>query len=251
MLLAPLLLVAPLAAPPALPSPSVDPALAERFARLALACVGKEYPNKIAHVMSGDADVRPARELTPAFFGCFDWHSSVHGHWLLARVARLLPETPLGAEARQTLERSLTPEKIAAEVDYLSGAGRASFERPYGLAWLLQLAAELREWGSAGQPTSATAERMAAALRPLEQACLARLRDWLPKLTAPIRAGEHSQTAFAFGLAIDWARAAGTERRSRSSSSEASRSTPGTATARSPTSLRERTSFRPASARRT
>ena len=186
----------------AAPAP-VDPALAERFARLALACVHQEYPNKIAHVMSSDADARPPRELTPAFHGCYDWHSSVHGHWLLARVARLLPEAPFAAEARRALARSLTPENLAAEVRYLEGAGRVSFERPYGLAWLLQLGAELREWGSP------EARGWAVALAPLERASTDRIRDWLPKLTRPIRIGEHSQTAFALGLVLDWARVAG------------------------------------------
>jgi hypothetical protein len=184
-------------------APSIDLALAERFARLALACVHQEYPNKIAHVMNSDADARPPRELTPAFYGCYDWHSSVHGHWLLARVARLRPETPLAAEARLSLARSLTPDNLAAETRYLEGKGRASFERPYGLAWLLQLAAELREWGSP------EAREWGASLAPLERAAAARLREWLPKLTRPIRAGEHSQTAFALGLALGWARVAG------------------------------------------
>ena len=182
---------------------SLDPDLAGRFARLALACVHKEYPNKISHVLGGDEDVRPPRELTPAFYGCYDWHSSVHGHWLLARVARLLPRTELAAQAGQALGRSLTAENLAAEVRYLEGKGRVSFERPYGLAWLLQLAAEFREWGSP------EARAWSAALEPLEKAAAARLRDWLPKLTRPIRIGEHSQTAFAFGLVLDWAQAAG------------------------------------------
>jgi hypothetical protein len=184
-------------------TPPIDPALAERFARLALACAHQEYPNKIAHVMDSDADARPPRELTPAFFGCYDWHSSVHGHWLLARVARLLPEAPLAGEARRALARSLTADNLAAEVRYLEGKGRVSFERPYGLAWLLQLAAELREWGSP------EACEWASSLAPLERAAAARLRDWLPKLTRPIRVGEHSQTAFALGLVLDWARVAG------------------------------------------
>jgi hypothetical protein len=184
-------------------TPAVDPALAERFARLALACVHQEYPNKIAHVLTSDADVRPPRELTPAFFGCYDWHSSVHGHWLLARVARLLPGTPLAAEARRALGRSLTPENLAAEVRYVDGKGRASFERPYGLAWLLQLAAELGEWDAP------EARAWSAALGPLERAAAARIRDWLPKLTHPVRIGEHSQTAFGLGLVLDWARVAG------------------------------------------
>jgi hypothetical protein len=198
-MLATALLPALLAAAPA----PVDPALAERFARLALACVHQEYPNKIAHVMGSDADARPPRELTPAFFGCYDWHSSVHGHWLLARVARLLPDAPFAAEARRALSRSLTAENLAAEVRYLEGKGRVSFERPYGLAWLLQIGAELREWGSP------EAREWAAALAPLERASAARIRDWLPKLTRPIRIGEHSQTAFSLGLVLDWARAAG------------------------------------------
>jgi hypothetical protein len=202
-----LLLAAP--PPPVAPPPPgttgapLDLALAGRFARLALACVHKEYPNKISHVLDADQDVRPPRELTPAFYGCYDWHSSVHGHWLLARVARLLPGTELAAEATQALGRSLTAENLAAEVRYLEGKGRVSFERPYGLAWLLQLAAELREWGSP------EARARSAALEPLEKAAAGRLRNWLPKLTWPIRSGEHSQTAFAFGLVLDWARVAG------------------------------------------
>ena len=197
------LLAAQAAGPGAARTAAVDPALAERFSRLALACVHQEYPNKIAHVLESDADARPPRELTPAFFGCFDWHSSVHGHWLLARVARLLPDAPYAAEARRALRRTLTPANVAAEVAYLEGKGRVSFERPYGLAWLLQLAAELREWGAP------EARAWSATLEPLERAAAARLREWLPKLTQPIRVGEHSQTAFALGLVLDWARSAG------------------------------------------
>jgi hypothetical protein len=186
------------------PTPgTTDPVMAERFARLALACVGKEYPNKVAHVLNGDTDVKPPRELTPAFFGCYDWHSAVHGHWLLARLARTLPEAPFAPEARAALARSLRPDHIAAEVAYLEGKGRASFERPYGLAWLLQLAAELRDW------PSAEARGWSAALEPLERAAAARIAAWLPKLSRPIRVGEHSQTAFAFGLILDWSRGAG------------------------------------------
>ncbi len=195
-------IVALLAAAPPQPA-AVDPRLAERFARLALACVHQEYPNKISHTLSGDADARPPRELTPAFYGCYDWHSSVHGHWLLARVARLLPAAPFAADARAALARSLTPERLAAEVSYIEGRGRASFERPYGLAWLLQLAAELREWATP------EARAWAEAMAPLERAAVARLREWLPKLTHPVRIGEHSQTAFALGLVLDWARTAG------------------------------------------
>ena len=180
--------------------PAVDAGAAERFANLALTCVHKEYPNKIAHVMNGDADVKPPRELTPAFFGCYDWHSAVHGHWLLARLARRFPESPFAAKARAALEKSLTRENLAAEVLYLEGAGRTTFERPYGLAWLLQLAMELREWDDP------QAKRWSQALEPLEWAAAKRIRAWAPKLSHPIRTGEHNQTAFGFGLILDWAR---------------------------------------------
>ncbi|MGD2116529.1 MAG: DUF2891 domain-containing protein [Acidobacteriota bacterium] len=183
----------------------LDAAAAERFARLALHCAHQEYPNKIAHVLQGDGDVAPPRELTPAFYGCYDWHSSVHGHWLLARLARTFPEAGFAAEARSALARSLTPEHVAGEVAYLNGEGRVSFERPYGLAWLLQLAAELRQWDDD------RAQRWAETLAPLEAVAAERIREWLPKLTHPIRIGEHSQTAFAFGLIWDWAGAAGDE----------------------------------------
>ncbi len=189
------------ASPP--PPPDFDVAAATRFAELALTCVHQEYPNKIAHVLKSDADARPPRELTPAFYGCYDWHSAVHGHWLLARLARTFPEAPFAARARAALGKSLTPANIEAEVRYFNAPGRVSFERPYGLAWLLQLAAELKEWDDA------QAREWAATLAPLETGAANRLRDWLPKLSRPIRVGEHDQTAFAFGLILDWARQTG------------------------------------------
>jgi hypothetical protein len=182
--------------------PAFDVAAATRFATLALDCVHKEYPNKIAHVMNGDRDAKPPRELTPAFYGCYDWHSSVHGHWLLARLVRTFPTSPFAERARAALAQSLTPAHIAGEVAYINGPGRSAFERPYGLAWLLQLCAELREWNDP------QAQQWAATLTPLEGAAAARLREWLPKLTHPIRVGEHDQTAFSFGLIWDWAAAA-------------------------------------------
>ena len=180
-----------------------DEARAARFARLALDCVHREYPNKIAHVLDGDEDARPPRELTPAFYGCYDWHSSVHGHWLLARLARLHPDSATATASRAALARSLTAANLQREAEYLQAPGRASFERPYGLAWLLQLGAELHEWNDPD------ARRWLEALAPIETLAADRIRDWLPKLTHPIRSGEHSQTAFAFGLVLDWARGAG------------------------------------------
>jgi hypothetical protein len=176
---------------------------ATRVADLALECVAREYPNKISHVMDSDADAQSPRKLTPAFFGCYDWHSSVHGHWLLARLVRLDPEAPFAVRARDALAKSLTTENLATEAAYLGRKGRETFERPYGLAWLLTLARELREWDDP------QARAWVAALAPLERASAARLAEWLPKLAYPIREGEHNQTAFAFGLILDWARASG------------------------------------------
>ncbi len=180
-----------------------DGKTAERFANLALACVHKEYPNKLSHSLNSDADVAPPRKLTPAFYGCYDWHSSVHGHWLLVRLLRTFPDASFATSAREALRRSLTAENITQEAAYLRAEGRASFERPYGLAWLLQLIAELREWDDP------QAREMVANLHPLEQAALERLTDWLPKLSYPVRIGEHSQTAFSLGLMLDYARATG------------------------------------------
>ena len=177
-------------------SEPVDPQLAARFARLALACVHQEYPSKIAHVLNGDADARVPRELTPAFYGCYDWHSSVHGHWLLARVARLMPEAPFAADARKALAQSLTPANLAGELRYLEGKGRVSFERPYGLAWLLQLAAELREWGTpeargwaeALAPARARGRRAAPRVAAEADAARSRRRALADRLRARARA---------------------------------------------------------------
>jgi hypothetical protein len=137
--------------------------------------------------------------LTPAFYGCYDWHSSVHGHWLLVRLVRTFPDAPFVQAAREALRQSLTAENIVQEAAYLRGDGRSSFERPYGLAWLLQLVAELREWNDP------QAREMAPNMRPLEEVALERLRNWLPKLSNPVRIGEHDQTAFALGVMLDYA----------------------------------------------
>lgn len=178
----------------------LDAAAAGRFANLALACVQKEYPNKISHSLNSPADVRAPHELTPAFYGCYDWHSSVHGHWLLARLVREFPDAPFAARAIAALKANITPAHIAGEVTYLNDTGREAFERPYGLAWLLQLATELRE--SPNRDVAA----LGATLQPLEAAVVTRLKTWLPKLAYPIREGEHPQTAFSFGLILDYGR---------------------------------------------
>lgn len=188
-----------------LPVNADNDASVSRFVNLALACVHQEYPNKIAHVMSGDQDALPPRRLTPVFYGCFDWHSSVHGHWLLTRLLRLYPEADFAPAAEAALNESFRTENVAVEVSYVTHEQRGSFERPYGVAWLLQLTAELREWNDP------RAKRWLTTLEPLEIALVANMKTWLGKLAYPIRIGEHSQTAFAFGLFLDWAQVAGRE----------------------------------------
>lgn len=173
----------------------------DRFMQLALDCVHREYPNKISHVLDSDADVAAPRVLHPVFYGCYDWHSSVHGHWLLVRLLRLNPDSSLAEAARAALNRSFQPDGIAQEVSYL--VGDKTFERPYGTAWLLQLTAELREWDDPD------ARRWLDLLEPLEEAAVQQYLAWLPNLVYPIRIGTHNQTAFAFSLVFDWAKTSG------------------------------------------
>lgn len=181
-------------APPALSS-----AQASHFARLALACIQRELPNMIQHVIVGPDDVRGPRALHPAFYGCMDWHSAVHGHWMLVRLVRAhaLPEA---AEIRAALDANLTAANLAAEAAYFAPPHRASYERPYGWAWLLQLAAELHAWDDPD------ARRWAAHLAPLVEVIVGRYLAFFPKQLYPIRAGVHSNTAFGLALALDYAR---------------------------------------------
>ncbi|MGB0907643.1 MAG: DUF2891 domain-containing protein [Maricaulaceae bacterium] len=182
----------------------ISPDLAGRFSALALSCVHQEYPNKVSRTMDSDAEVGPPRELFPVFYGCFDWHSSVHGHWLLVRLLRVGPQDAAWRdEAIAKLNQSFTDENIAGEIANFSRPARGSWERPYGLAWFLQLTAELREWDDP------QAKIWLAALEPLEADIAESLRLWLPKLAYPIRLGTHNQSAFAFGLMLDWARVSG------------------------------------------
>ena len=174
-------------------------ALLERLAQMALANLGREYPSHLMHLLEGEADAAAPRALHPVFYGAYDWHSAVHNYWMLVRLLRLLPDGAFASGARSLIGRQLTAANVAEECRYLDHPQRASFERPYGLAWLLQLTAELAEWDSA------EAHTWRAALVPLEDLAVQRFRDWLPKLPYPIRSGEHSQTAFAFSLVHDWA----------------------------------------------
>ena len=187
-------------------SSRINAGTATLFSALALACVDREYPNQIRHVMTSDDDVGTPRQLTPAFYGCFDWHSAVHGHWLLVRLSRLFPDAEFVAQARVKLAANLSRSNLLAEAAYMAHPERAGFQRPYGLAWLLQLTAELDEWDDD------QARQWREWLQPAEQIAVQRLHDWIPLLHYPIRDGEHSQTAFAFGLIHDYARRLADER---------------------------------------
>ncbi|HJQ10912.1 MAG TPA: DUF2891 domain-containing protein [Gemmatimonadaceae bacterium] len=178
--------------------------MASKFARLALSHVAREYPNKLDHVMNDAREVRSPRELHPVFFGSFDWHSCVHGYWLLATIHRLFPACSEVAEIEQLFNTQLTPEKVDAELKYLQQPLRNTFERPYGWAWLLMLAAELNRAGS-------SREQWRTGLQPLADAFANRFRNFLPKATYPTRVGTHFNSAFAISLAHEYATEVGDE----------------------------------------
>ncbi len=187
-----------------------EPRKAEHaYARIALDCINKQYPNKISHVMNSADDVAEPVSLTPVFYGCFDWHSSVHGHWLLTRLWGQGLVSEMDAEIAAALDSNFTEEKIAGELAYFRRDDRKSFERPYGIAWFLQLTAELREIAGGEGDKAAQAQIWLDRLLPLESVITGNIKDWLPKLAYPIRLGTHNQTAFAFGLFLDWATRSG------------------------------------------
>ncbi len=175
--------------------------MASRFARVALGHVTREYPNKLDHVLTGPQDAKGPRALHPIFFGSFDWHSCVHGHWLLARLYRRFGQLPEAGEIRNLLDMQFTPEKVTGEVAYLRQPSSRGFERPYGWGWALMLAGEL------ARHDSAEGRRWAEALKPLADAFVKRFEDFLPIATYPVRVGVHSNTAFALVLALDYAEA--------------------------------------------
>jgi hypothetical protein len=182
---------------------ALNVAFASRLARIALDNVVAEFPAKQDHVLASPADAQAPRALHPAFYGSFDWHSCVHMHWSLARVRRLFPTLPERAAIDRVFDAHLHAPAIAGEIAYLARPSSGSFERPYGWAWLLELAREL----AAGDDLDA--QRHARALAPLAQAFAQRFRAWLPRADYPIRYGMHANGAFALAFAIDYARAAG------------------------------------------
>lgn len=178
---------------------------ASGFARLALKGIQREFPYKPDHVINDAADLKLPREMHPAFYGCFDWHSSVHGHWMLIRLLRLYPELPEGPRIRNILSEHLTEKNIQTEADYFKQPNRQSFERTYGWAWLLKLAEELHTWDDA------EARQWSENLQPLVEVIVTRYREFLPKQTYPIRTGVHPNTAFGLAFALDYARSVGNQ----------------------------------------
>jgi hypothetical protein len=179
---------------------------ASAFAKLALKGVNKEYPNHPGHVLGGDADVKSPKALHPAFYGCYDWHSSVHGHWMLARLLKLFPDLAEAKAIRGVLDEHLTAANIKVEADYFARKESKSFERPYGWAWLLKLAEELHGWDDVD------AKKWSANLQPLADFIAKRYIEYFPKQTYPIRTGVHPNTAFGLAFAHDYARAVGDQK---------------------------------------
>ena len=173
----------------------LDRATADAFAAMTFGHVGREYPNVLMHVLHGPADVQPPSVLHPIFYGSFDWHSCVHGWWQLLRLIRRVPDLDLAPAIRRRADAMLVPARVAGEIAYFERPGAAGFERPYGWAWALALHDEACRhdagWGGA--------------LAPLARLLADRFRDFLPRLTYPLRVGTHFNIAFALTLAWDWA----------------------------------------------
>lgn len=184
--------------------PALDQTLASRFARVALENVVREFPNKLDHLMMSDADVVRPSVLHPVFYGSYDWHSSVHMHWTLVTLLARFPDLPEAGEIVARLDAHFTAANVAVERAYLDRPGSASFERPYGWAWLLKLHAALHR--AAASDPRATAWR--DQVQPLADAFAARLLAHLPRAAYPSRAGTHANSAFASLLALDYAAAA-------------------------------------------
>lgn len=194
---------APAAPPPvsaAEPAASpITPALAANFAGLALACVDRPFPYKPDKVLDDAAAVKAPRLDNPSFYGCFDWHSAVHGHWMLVRLARLFPHEEFTGRVRKALTPHFTREALAAEAAFVAQPAQQLFERPYGWAWALRLALELRGWNDP------QAQEWSKNFAPLETALAARFAEYVQKLPHPVRTGIHGNTAFAMAQALDYA----------------------------------------------
>jgi len=179
--------------------PQLTQAGAEHLASLAFHCIQTEYPNKLGHVILDSTQVRTPMDLHPAFYGCFDWHSSVHGHWMLVKLLKLFPEMKDAEGIKQAINQNMSAQNILDEVAYMKEPMHNSYERTYGWAWIFQLANELKTWDNP------QAKIWLANLQPLVDHLKANMMSYLPKQTYPIRTGVHPNTAFALGFALDYA----------------------------------------------
>lgn len=202
---------------PAAKARGLDAALARKLVKLSLHCVDREYPNKPSDVQASARDVLPPRELHPAFYGCFDWHSAVHGHWAMVRILKRFPKLDVAPMLRKKLSAHLIPARLQGELAYFKTKHRKLFERPYGWAWLLRLVAELHGW------QDPDAQRWRSALRPLEALLVQRTTDYLASLSVPVRAGTHASTAFALVHLHDYATRVGNRAFQRSLETAAKR----------------------------
>lgn len=178
---------------------------ANRLAELPLACVGTEYPNKLGQTIGSDEDLKSPKELHPTFYGCFDWHSAVHGHWSMVSLLRQFPDLNKRVEMENWLLASISKENILKEIEYFHGKHNKSYERTYGWAWLLKLAEELHQWDHI------VARKIEINLQPLTDLIVDKYLEFLPKLNYPIRVGEHPNTAFGLSFAYDYAVTVGHE----------------------------------------
>lgn len=183
--------------------PSMTQEQADGFVKLALAGIDREFPNKTGHVTTGPDDLKSPRAMHPVFYGHFDWHSSVHGHWMLVRLLKRFPEAQFAAGVREVLKKRLTAEGLMAETTYFQQKENRSFERMYGWAWALRLAAELHGWDDPD------AREWARHFAPLEKQLTMLAKDYLPKLDWPVRCGFHPESAFALTQMLDYARKTG------------------------------------------
>ena len=184
-------------------TPVLNLSQAQRLSQLPIDCAEVEYPNKLNQVIGDSSDLQSPKALHPAFYGCFDWHSAVHGHWSMVSLLKSFPELGNATLLREILSRNITTENISKEVEYFHGKHNKSWERTYGWAWLLKLAEELHTWDDP------LARSLEATMQPLTQLIVERYTDFIPKLYYPIRSGEHPNTAFGFSFAYDYAHAVG------------------------------------------
>ncbi len=185
--------------------PELNLEQANRLAQLPLHCMDTEYPNRLSQTLGGTEDLQSPKALHPAFYGCFDWHSAVHGHWSLVSLLKLFPDIDNSEALKNKLLQNMSKENILKEVEYFHGKHNKSYERTYGWAWLLKLTEELHTWDDA------TARQLEENLQPLTDLIVEKYIEFLPKLNYPIRIGTHSNTAFGLSFALDYANTVGNE----------------------------------------